>query len=89
LESMSVQFTTNPGFVMPNSKFTINLQQIATLWFESAASQASGSQFTLSVPFTLQGSLPAGQSVLSSIASIATTLVNDQGSSATVTTSLP
>lgn len=89
LNSMTVQFTTNSGFVMPTSKFTVNLQQIATVWFESTGSQDFGGEFTISVPFTFQGSLPTGQSVVSSIASVSATITNDQGTSAALTTAIP
>lgn len=89
LDSMTVQFTTNPGFVMQTSKFTVNLQQISTVWFGGTASQAFGGQFTISIPFTFAGSLPAGQSVVSSIASVATAITNDQGTSSTLQTALP
>ena len=46
---------------MPTSQFTINVSPISTVWFQSAASKAFGSQFTISIPFTFQGVVPAGQ----------------------------
>jgi len=81
LTSWNVQFTTAPGFNMPTSKFTIDLQQVATLWFRSIASQAFGGQFTLTIPFTFQGTVPAGQSLLSTIASVSVTMDNEIGTS--------
>ena len=66
---------------MPTSKFTIDVQQIATFWFRSSASQAFGGQFTITIPFLFQGTPPSGQSILSSIASVAVSMSNDIGAS--------
>jgi hypothetical protein len=63
------------------TKFTIDVGQISTVWFQSTASRAFGGQFTLSVPFTFQGTVAATQSVLNSIASVAVTLTNGIGTS--------
>lgn len=77
----NVQFTTASGFNMPTSQFAIDVRQIATVWFQSAASQAFGGQFTMTVPFTFEGTVLAGQSLLSSIASVSVTMSNELGAS--------
>ena len=84
LTSAVVQFAMAPGFSMPTSQFTINVSPISTVWFQSTASNTFGSQFTISIPFTFQGVVPKGQSVLSAIASISVTMSNAVGSSSSL-----
>jgi archaellum component FlaF (FlaF/FlaG flagellin family) len=84
LTSLAVQFGIAPGFSMPVSQFTINVNPIATLWFESTASRSFGSLFTIAIPFTFQGVAPAGESVLSAIASVSVSASNAVGSSNSV-----
>jgi len=81
LTSWNVQFTTAPGYKMPVTQFTVNVQPISTVWFDSTASRAFGGQFTLSIPFTFQGTVHTGQTVLNSIASVAVTVANGVGTS--------
>ena len=80
LASSSIQIKTAPGFSMPTSQFTIDLSQIATLWFQSTPSQAFGGEFTLTVPFTFQG-LATNQNVINSITSVSATITNQIGAS--------
>ena len=84
LTSLTVQFTTAPGFTMPTSKFTVDVQQLAVSWFRSTASQPFGGQFTLTVPFTFQGSVAAPQTILSAIASVSVSVSNENGASGSV-----
>jgi hypothetical protein len=89
LTSLAVQFTPAAGFSMPITQFSINMSSIATLWFESTTSRTFGSLFTISIPFTFQGVVPAGQSVLDAIASVSVTTSNAVGPSNSVQGSLP
>jgi hypothetical protein len=66
---------------MPSSQFTVDVSQISNLWFQSTASQAYGSQFTVSIPFTFQASLPAGKTVANAITSFSVTMSNGTGNS--------
>ena len=84
LTSAVVQFSIAPGYSMPTSQFTIDVNPISTVWFQSAASKAFGSQFTIAIPFTFQGVAPAGQSVLNAITSVSVTMSNAVGSSNSV-----
>ena len=61
---------------MPMTNFKIDVGQISTVWFQSTASRTFGSQFTLSIPFTFQGTVPTGQTLLNSITSVAVTVSN-------------
>ena len=69
---------------MPQTKFTLNIQPISALWFQGNASQAFGGQFTITVPFSFQGALPTGATILNVLNSIAVNVSNDLGSSNTV-----
>lgn len=89
LTSWTVQFATVPGFVMAQSQFTINIQTIGNVWFQSTASQAFGGQFVITVPFTFQGTLPSGAPALSALASVSVNVNNELGSSNTVQATLP
>src|ERR1019366_6221959 len=69
-----VQFTPSAGSNLQTTQLTIPLSDLAASWFQSAASGRFGSQFTLVLPFTVQGNAAA-------IDSVGVTLVNKQGSS--------
>jgi hypothetical protein len=89
LTSMAVRFTIAAGFSMPASQFTIDVKAVSTVWFQSTASQAFGGQFTVAVPFTFQGTVPTGQTVLSAIASVSVTVTNETGTSNSLQTAIP
>jgi Abnormal spindle-like microcephaly-assoc'd, ASPM-SPD-2-Hydin len=88
LTSLVVQFAISAGFSMPTSQFTIDASSISTIWFESSASDAYGSQFTIAVPFTFQGVAPKGLTILSAISSVSVTANNAIGSSNSVQATL-
>ena len=89
LTTWTVQFATVPGFVMAQSQFTINIQTVGNVWFQSTASQPFGGQFAITVPFTFQGTLPSGAPVLSALASVSVNVNNELGSSNVVQATLP
>jgi len=89
LASSAVQFTPAAGFQLATSQFNIDLSQVSTLWFQSTTSQAYGGQFTMSIPFTFQGSLPSGQSAVAAIASVSVTVSNSTGASNSLQAKLP
>lgn len=84
LTTLAVQFTPAAGFQFTGEPLNVDLTQVAAAWFASTASDASGGQFTVTVPFTLSGSLATGQSLTSSIASVSATLSNSVGTSSAV-----
>ncbi len=86
--SASVQFTPAAGFTMATTQSNIDLSQASTLWFQSAASQAYGGQFTTSIPFTFQVKLPAGETIGNAISSVAVTVSNSVGASNSLSASL-
>jgi hypothetical protein len=87
LTSWTVQFTAAKGFSLATSQFTIDVSQVSDVWFQSAASQNFGGQFTVTIPFTFAG-MPSGQSVQSAIASVSVTISNSLGTSNSVQTML-
>ncbi len=83
LTSLNVTFTPASGFNIPTSKFTIDVSQAASGWFLSSQSIASyGGLFSITMPFTLtQTTTKAGQTALSSLASVSATVSNGTGTS--------
>jgi hypothetical protein len=81
LSTWNVQFAAAPGFSLAVTNFSIDVSQISSVYFQTVASRAFGSQFILSIPFTFQGTPPSGLTVLNSIASVAATVTNGQGTS--------
>ena len=72
-----VQLTPSAGSNLQTTQLTIPLTDLAGSWYQSAASSHFGSQFTLVLPFTIQGSAPG-------IDSVAVTLANNQGTSPSI-----
>lgn len=89
LKSMAVQFALASGYSMPTTQFTIDVSQVSTVWFDGTASHAFGSEFTISVPFTFQGTVPAGQSILNAITSVSVTMSNALGASTSLQAAVP
>src|SRR4029077_5295274 len=89
LTSLNVTFTPAAGFHVPSLQFSMDLHQIAPLWFQSTSAQSFGGQFQISIPFTLQGKVGTGQTLLQAIASVALTVSNEVGASNSVQIPLP
>jgi hypothetical protein len=73
-----VVLTPSPGSNLQTTQLTIPLSDLAGTWYQNAASNRFGSQFTLVLPFTIQGNA-------SVIGAVGVSLANDQGSSSMVT----
>jgi hypothetical protein len=71
------RFTAAPGSALQTTDLTVPVEGIFTTWYSSAASTATGSQFTYTQSFTIQGLATAVQSV-------AVTISNRQGASQSV-----
>lgn len=83
LTNLTVDFTPAAGVKMQATQFTIDVQQVATVWFRSLASQPFGGQFTLTIPFTFQNS---AQATSSGVASASVKVTNEAGESAPLVT---
>ncbi len=89
LSTCTVQFTAAAGFNFPATQFNIDLSQISALWFQGTASKAFGGQFSLTIPFTLQGTIPSGQSLAGSVGGVSASISNSTGTSNTLQSNLP
>jgi hypothetical protein len=78
LTRAAVQLTPAAGSDLQTTQLTIPLADLADAWYQSSSSGRFGSQFTLVLPFTIQGNA-AG------IDSVGVSLANDQGSATSVT----
>jgi hypothetical protein len=81
LSSLSVTLTAATGFTITTSIQAIDLTQVSTAWFSSSASVSFGGQFLVTMPFTLQGTVKTGQTLIESIASVTATVSNSIGTS--------
>jgi hypothetical protein len=88
LGSLNVTFNPASGFSLATSTFTTDLSSVAGLWFQSAASQAFGGQFQVSMSFTLTGTASNGTTLLQAISSISATIGNSVGTSNSLQASL-
>ncbi len=70
------------------TKVTLPVESSFLAWYTSTASQAYGSLFTASVPFTMQGDVKNVTNVVDTIQSVSVTLTNALGTSAAQSVSL-
>jgi hypothetical protein len=77
VSSGSFTFAVSSGNTLSNSQITVPLTSAYTTWYSNAASNATGGQFKLTVPFTVTGSATA-------ITKVTVTLTNSKGASAAV-----
>jgi hypothetical protein len=82
MKTATFQFTPAAGATLQTSTVTVDVSSLFAAWYSSAASLATGSQFSLTVPFTVSGNV-------STIASVSVTLTNSAGTSAAVSANLP
>jgi hypothetical protein len=81
LDTLLVTFTPAAGYNLAVSQITIDLTQIAPLWFQSASSLSFGGTFEISIPFNLSGSVGKNTTLLQTIASVTATVSNSTGTS--------
>ena len=74
-------FTAAAGATLQTTSITVPVDSLFSAWFSGSASNAFGSQFSFTQPFSVQGSA-------TSIVSVTITLVNKVGSSTAVTATL-
>jgi hypothetical protein len=79
--SATFQFTASAGTSLQTSQVTVPVDQIFGTWYNDAASQQFGSEFTFTQPFTISGNA-AG------ITNVSVTLTNKQGASSAVSASV-
>jgi hypothetical protein len=77
--SANVTFTAASGVTLSSSQVTIPLATAFTSWYTSSLSAAYGSNFSLTMPFTI-----ANGTSTNSLTSVSVVLTNAQGSSASM-----
>lgn len=82
MTSIDFHFTMASGVTVSVPDITLSVQTQFSTWYGSSASDAYGSQFTASVPFTLSGQLSGISSLINAIQSVTVTLTNAEGTSA-------
>jgi hypothetical protein len=88
ITQIDLQFTAVSGENLGSPKVSLNVEPSFTAWYQSTASQQFGSQFTVTLPFTLQGDVVNVTNVTDTLQSVAVTLTNRQGVSAPQSVSL-
>ncbi len=81
LTQMDFTFTPTSGETVTTTKLTVNADPSFTAWYQGAASQAFGSLFSATIPFTLQGDVKNVTNVSDTIQSVAVTITNRLGTS--------
>jgi len=82
ITGMDFQFTPTPEETVGTSRVTLNVESSFNAWYGSTASQAFGSMFTVTIPFTLTGDLKKVTTLADTVRSISVTLTNRLGTSA-------
>ncbi len=88
VSQMDFTFTPTTGETVATTKVTLPVESSFVAWYTSTASQAYGSLFTASVPFTMQGDVKDVSNVVDTIQSVSVTLTNRLGTSAAQSVSL-
>jgi hypothetical protein len=82
MQTATFQFTPAAGATLQTTSVSVNVSSLFAAWYSNPASLATGSQFSLAMPFTISGNV-------SSVASVTVTLTNSVGTSAPVSANVP
>lgn len=86
---MNVQFTPRQGETLETTSLALNVESSFLAWYQSSQSQAFGSLFSVTIPFTLTGDVKANNITLAdTVQSLSVTATNAQGTSAPLTVEL-
>jgi len=92
LTEIDIQFVPTSGENVGTTKLSVPVGPSFTAWYQSAASQQFGSQFTVTIPLTFEGDLATDVTTVTTLTaavqSASVTLINNQGVSAAQTVSL-
>ncbi|MCX6595960.1 MAG: choice-of-anchor D domain-containing protein [Acidobacteria bacterium] len=87
LTSLEFEFKGDETTTLGTAKFTVSVSAEALIWFQSAASQSLGGQFTVDVPFTLRldgGTSTPTTDITARLKSVTVRAVSDLGPSNTL-----
>jgi hypothetical protein len=79
ITQIDVQFTPVAKENVATTKLSLSVGPSFTAWYQSAASQQFGSQFTVALPLTVQGDVVNVTNPTDTIQSLSVTLTNNQG----------
>jgi len=79
---IEVQFTPTANETVATTKVTLPVESSFLAWFSTPASQAYGSLFTASVPFSMQGDVNKVTNVVDTLQSLSVTISNRLGTTA-------
>ena len=82
ITQIDLQFTPVSGETLGSARVSVNVESTFSAYFQSSASQAFGSQFTATLPFTLAGEVKNVSTITEALQSVSVTLINRQGTSA-------
>jgi hypothetical protein len=82
MKTATFQFTPAAGATLQTNTVTVDVSAMFTAWYQSASSLPMGSQFSLTIPFTIGGNV-------NTIASVSATLTNSVGTSAPISATVP
>jgi hypothetical protein len=82
MQTATFQFTPAAGANLQTTSVSVNVSSLFAAWYKNPASLATGSQFSLTEPFTISGNISA-------IASVTVTLTNSVGASAAASANVP
>jgi hypothetical protein len=88
LTQIDIQLTPVSGENVATTKLSLSVGPSFTAWYQGTASQTFGSQFTVTVPLTVQGEVVNVTNPTDTIQSISVTLTNNQGVSGAQSVSL-
>jgi hypothetical protein len=88
VSQIAVQFTPVSGVNLSIPTDNLNVSGTFATWYLSTSSQAYGSLFTATVPFTLQGQVSGHANLIDALQSVTVTVSNTQGASSAQTVSL-
>jgi hypothetical protein len=91
LEQLTFQLTPASGVSVATTTATVDVSSAAQLWFQTAASQNAGGQFTVAVPFTFtsSGSVSTASNLITNLSAVSVTATNGVGTSNKLTVSIP
>jgi hypothetical protein len=81
---MELRFTPNSGENVSTTQLSLNVESAFIAWYQSQASQAFGSLFTVTIPLTITGDVKNVTNPVDTIQSIAITARNANGTSNSV-----
>ncbi|MGH9660957.1 MAG: hypothetical protein ACRD96_20590, partial [Bryobacteraceae bacterium] len=88
ITQIDVTFTPTAGETVTTTRVSLNVEASFVAWYQGPASVAFGSQFTATLPFTLQGDVTNVTNVVDTIESASVTITNRQGVSPSRSVSL-